>query len=148
MRQYFVMIVLAATVIGCGSKEPQLEFIPVRGVVTLDNKPLANADVRTTPVGKTMGKGGGGRTNEQGEFQIVHSRGEKGLPEGEYTATVSLRQNPDGSFPPPDDPTPPMESPAVEKLPARYVDPTQTQLKFTVSKDTTSSIRLELTSGK
>lgn len=148
MRQYFAMIVLATIVTGCGSKEPQLEFIPVRGVVTLDGQPLANADVRAIPAGKTMGKGGSGRTSEQGEFQIIHSRGEKGLPEGEYTATVSLRQNPDGSFPPPDDPTPPMESPAVEKLPARYVDPTQTQLKFTVTKDATSTIKLDLTSGK
>lgn len=148
MRRLILSMLGAALLAGCGSSnELKLEFIPVKGVVTLDGKALINADVTAIPQGKTMGQGGSGRTNENGEYEIAYSRGGKGLPEGEYLATVSQRLNPDGTSPPPDDPTPPMDSPAVQKLPPKYVDPTLSALRIKVSKTGTEA-NLTLTSGK
>ncbi len=148
MRRLILSLLGAALLTGCGSDSgPQLEFIPVKGVVTFDGKGLPNADVTAIPQGKTMGQGGSARTNENGEFEIAYARGGKGLPEGEYLATVSRRLNPDGTSPPPNDPTPPMDSPAVEKLPPKYVDPTQSALRIKVSK-AGAEANLTLTSGK
>ncbi len=141
-------LLIATLAAGCGaSSKLDVEYIPIKGVVLMEGTPLASADVTAIPQGKTMGQGGSGRTNEKGEFQLKHTRGENGLPEGEYLATVSLRKNPDGSSPPPNDPTPPMDSPAAETMPAKYVDPTQSTLRFTVSKGGPDA-KLELSRSK
>ena len=100
--------------LGCGGAKSDLTFLPVAGVVRLDGAPLADADVIAVPIGGTKGMGGGSRTNVNGEFKMSHVRGEMGLPEGEYKITVSLRKLPDGSVPPANDPTPPIDSHAVE----------------------------------
>lgn len=146
MKKSVLGLLCIGLLFGCGKTDKlDVVFVPAKGVVLLDGKPLANADIRAVPQGKTMGQGGGGRTNENGEFQLKHTRGEDGLPEGEYLATVSLRKNPDGSSPPPNDPTPPMDSPAAETLPVKYVDPAQSTLRLTVSKGGPEA-KLELSS--
>ncbi|OYW16762.1 MAG: hypothetical protein B7Z55_13890 [Planctomycetales bacterium 12-60-4] len=85
------------------------------------------------PLENTPGLGGMARTDEQGKFQLLHARGEQGLPPGEYKLTVSLRKRKDGSVPSLNDPTPPIESDAVETLPPAYSDPQVSQLTASVT---------------
>lgn len=145
--QVLLLVGLTLFSAGCGGKKTTLDVVPVAGTVTLDGTPLADADITASPTGTTAGQGGGGRSSATGEFQLNHFRGEAGLPPGDYSITVSLRKNPDGSVPPPNDPTPPIESQAKETLPARYSDPTATTLKATVIAGG-APLKLELQSGK
>ncbi|MDX1968477.1 MAG: carboxypeptidase-like regulatory domain-containing protein [Planctomycetaceae bacterium] len=124
-------MLLMCAVPGCGSDQG-FEVVPVTGVVTLDDQPLAEADVTAIPTHTTPGLGGAARTNEQGQFQLFHARGERGLPPGDYKLTVSLRKRKDGSVPPVNDPTPPIESDAVETLPPMFSDPTASTLTATI----------------
>lgn len=131
-----LLVLCAVLCCGCGRNSAvKLDVVPAKGVVTLDGQPLANADVTAIPLGDTGGYGGTSRTNAQGEFSITHFRGEPGLPVGEYRVTVSLRKMPDGSVPPVNDPTPPIESPAVETLPATYSQTDATTLRWNLSAD-------------
>lgn len=145
---FLVMICSFAVSLGCGgSGEEGPEILPVTGVITLDSEPLADADVTFFPVGETLGIGGFGRTDSEGKFELQYNRGGMGAPAGEYRVQVSQRVMPDGSPVPADDDTPPIESPAVEKLPRKYSDPDNSQLKATVTESETP-IKFELESKK
>lgn len=137
LRKTFFLTLVLASFAGCGGStaEPALEVFPCTGVVTLNGEPLAEATVSAVPNGTTQGSGGVARSNERGEFKLTHIRGEDGLPPGEYKLTVSLRKNPDGTVPPANDPTPPIESKAVETLPPEYSDLQSTTLTHTVTRD-------------
>lgn len=130
------LCVLVVSMIGCGSQsKDELKIVPARGVLTLDGMPLAEADVAAFPLGETPGLGGGCRSNERGEFQFTHARGEIGLPPGSYKLTVSLRKRPDGSVPPVNDPTPPIESSARETLAPHFSDPAKSILTQIITDD-------------
>jgi hypothetical protein len=121
----FAVLALA----GCGpSAGPPLA--PVSGTVTLDGKPLSGAVVSFIPTGDTPGGGGDGRTGPDGKYTL-RSRHGGGVAAGEYRVVVSKRVMPNGSDVPPDDPTPPSESPAREILPY-YSDRSSPVLTATV----------------
>ena len=69
------MLVLAAFA-GCGKSGPQVA--PVRGRVTLDGQPLPNTGV----VFRVSGQSSGGRTDENGNYELIYKRGLKGAPIG------------------------------------------------------------------
>ncbi len=139
------LLLLISGFAGCSrsSANISLPVVPVEGVVTLDGQPLPDADVTAIPVGATEGLGGSARTNAAGEFHLQHVRGEPGLPPGEYKFTVSLRKRPDGTVPPVNDPTPPIESDAVETLSAAYSSPESTTLLHAIPGDG-SPLKLDL----
>lgn len=128
---------------GCGEEDgPTL--VTAKGTVTLDGKPLADADITLVPTGETGGLGGEGRSNANGEFTIASKRGGELISPGEYRAVVSKRLMPDGSPVPADDDTPPIESPARESLPARFSSEEASKLTANVAAD--QPIKLELKS--
>ena len=104
------------TVAGCGPSGPPL--VAVTGTVTLDNRPLAGAQVTFLPPDSTPGAGASGRTGPDGKYTL-QSRNGAGVAVGEYRVFISKRLMPNGAEVPPDDPTPPIRSPARELLP-RY----------------------------
>jgi len=127
------MCATAAVLAGCGSSgPPPPKLVPVRGTVSLDGQPLANAIVTFIPEGKTPGAGGSGKTDAQGEYQLTYSRGGPGAPAGEYRVTISKRLMPGGKEVPDDDKTPPMLSQAKEMLAPKYSDRTRATLTATV----------------
>lgn len=149
MKRSGMWLTLSLSVcLGCGGPKSDLTFVPVSGVVRLDGKPLADADISAVPVGATLGMGGGSRSNADGKFQLSHARGESGLPPGEYKITVSLRKRPDGSVPPADDPTLPIDSNAAETLAPRYSDFSQSTLTISVTPPATEPVELKLDSSK
>lgn len=60
---------LALVVGGCGRPLP--EVVPVRGVVTVDGKPVVLMDVVFQPLPGTPGAGAVGRTGSDGRFEMV-----------------------------------------------------------------------------
>ncbi len=147
-RSHFILALSLFASAGCGGAKSDLTFLPVAGVVRLDGVPLADADISAVPIGATKGMGGASRTDASGGFKMSHARGESGLPEGEYKITVSLRKLPDGSVPPANDLTAPMDSPAVETLAPQYSDFTKSTLKLAVAPSASESVELQLESTK
>ena len=102
---------------GCGGPSSGPSLVPVRGTVTLNDRPLSCAVVTFIPTGSTRGGMATGRTGPDGTYTLRSREGAGALP-GEYRVVISKRVMPDGSDVPADDTTPPMDSPARESLPA------------------------------
>jgi hypothetical protein len=116
---------------GCGSGGA---LVPAAGKVTINEAPLRNASVQFIPIGDTPGnQRGAGRTNEDGEFTLTNRQGKPGLEPGTYKVVVSKMVLPDGSDYEPKAGVAPMDSPARERLPAKYSDPEKTELKETIT---------------
>jgi len=113
----------------------------VTGVVKLNGLPVSGAVVSFHPDGETTGLGGFGRTDSDGRY-ILKPRRSKINP-GEYRVVVSIRLNPDGSTPDPD--VPPIDSDAIESLPAIYSDLEQTTLRAKIGENGTGEFPFELT---
>lgn len=81
-----VVPVLVAFLSGCGGADgPQVA--PVRGVVTLDNQPLAEALVEFVP---EEGRPANGVTNAKGEYELIYSQSEKGAAVGKHTVKITI----------------------------------------------------------
>lgn len=70
--------------VGCGGGT---DLSGVHGTVTMDDKPLPNALVRFLPVGG--GREAAGRTDSNGKFELMFSRGNEGAVPGDYTVSIS-----------------------------------------------------------
>ncbi len=143
-RLYSLICVLGLA--GCsGSSGPPIlqvkgDLIPIKGTVTLDGEPLANARVLYVFDGSPpAGFGGGhGQTDSSGKYQI--RSGERlGVPAGRYHVQVELWTMPDGA---------PYSEQAAQgldmeqakmagmlkqKVPVKYSDPMKTQLSAEVA---------------
>jgi hypothetical protein len=117
---------------GCGKDPNQAALVHFSGKVTLDDLPLAGAQVTFFPVGTTRGSGATGRTDRDGAYQLTASRGGAGVVPGEHRVVISKLVMPDGSDFPADSKLPPIESPARETLLPEYSDPQRTTLTATV----------------
>ena len=139
MKFKSVLVIIAAVAplaffaAGCGgAAEEGPELLPTTGTVTLDDQPLAGADLTFIPADQTAGAGGTARSDESGTFTVGYARGGAGLAPGNYKVIVSRRLMPDGSPVPEGDTTPPIESPATESLPPKFSDPNQSALTVAV----------------
>ncbi len=141
INAYLVAIAVWATCSGCGVKKsgPNVDLVPVSGVVTLDGKPLANADIVFYLEGdRSQGyHGSGGKTDAQGKYTLTSIAG-SGAAAGNYKVAVSRITDPQGK---------PvvlqegidmeqlrMQGQAKESLPEKYSDSEKTELKATVEK--------------
>jgi hypothetical protein len=94
-RICFGGMALALLVSGC-SRGP--ERAPVTGVIKLDGKPLAAAEVTFEP---ESGRASHGRTDDSGRYELRYTRDEMGAVVGQHTVRVlSLTEVtlPDGRF--------------------------------------------------
>jgi hypothetical protein len=143
--------VLIAALSGCdGANEPKFELVPVRGNVTLNGQPLADAQVSfwfqgTSPKGYT---GSGGKTDAQGNFELT-TLSQKGTIVGKHKAVVSKMTMKDGS---PlqvaegmDEQQLIAEGKVVESIPPPFNDPTNTPVAFEVTKDKTDGYDIKIT---
>ena len=70
-------------IVGCGRVTPLT--MPVKGTVTFEGSPLAEADVAFTPTG---GRPATGRTDAAGQFTLTTFRTNDGAMIGKHTVTV------------------------------------------------------------
>ena len=89
----FWPVVAMMLLVGCRESGP--EVAPVTGVVTLDGRPLAFADVTFQAEGKSPGVG---RTDKDGRYELMYKRGVVGAPIGpnrvSITTSSELVRNP------------------------------------------------------
>lgn len=65
-------------------------MVPVRGVVTLDGKPIEGAAVLFAP--REGGRPAIGRTDERGDFRLQTVTSDDGALRGEHVVTVTLQE--------------------------------------------------------
>lgn len=132
-----LLLALGATICtGCGSAAsagPKPEsFVSVKGAVTMDNKPLDGAMVIFFPQDAKMADGANAITDANGNFELT-TGGATGAVPGNYRVLVSRLVDPSGRpvIATPD--TPPANVGAIESLPSRYSDYSQSVLKSKVA---------------
>lgn len=81
-----VVAAVLLLVFGCNKGGPQVA--PVHGHVTLDGKPLANADITFQPVGSE--RPSTARTDPEGKYQLMYKRGESGALVGQHRVRISV----------------------------------------------------------
>lgn len=130
MTYFRILAIICLLVCGCGKSKgrPKIVQIPVTGTVTLDGKPLADADVLFLP---PEGMGGfSGRTSADGSYQLIGVAGGKAVCKGKCSVRISRMLKPDGTAPAPDEP--PANVGATESLPEKYSAAAETALSADV----------------
>lgn len=143
-------LVLAA---GCskGSKERQFDLTPVSGVITLDGKPLADADVGFAYLGVPPEgfAGSAGRTDAQGRYELQTGT-KKGAVAGQYRVTVSRLAAPGGVTLNPAEGLDMGQLAAsgqvTQTVPVKYTDINSTDLSTTVEKSKSDGYNFDLKS--
>lgn len=141
MRRLLGFGLVLILLVGCGGGGAEL---PVNGIVTMDDQPLAGAAVTFYGDQATGSLGGTGRTGSDGKFVILGAKGQKGLVAGTYKVTVSKLA---GAVS--DEPViaAPSEADLKKDLPAIYSDPQKTTLSYSVTGDG-KPIEIKLSSKK
>lgn len=94
-RCFALVLVLCAS--GCGSSK--LDLVDVKGVVTLDGKPLSAARVVFSPAAR--GRPSIGMTDVNGHYRLLYVEGRMGALSGKHTVSIStfVEADPDSSDP-------------------------------------------------
>ena len=133
-----VLAVILLAAAGCGGGP---EVVPVSGVITLDNEPLAGARINTQPIGTVdnpnPGQGSFGETDNEGRYTLeLASDGQDGAIVGEHRVTIVPKED---AFSP--DPTDDRYRPMSRPWPRRFTD---NSLRITVPAGGTDSADLNL----
>jgi len=107
--RFLAMLLVCLSVAGCG-KSDQPPLGKVKGTVTLDGEPLADANVSFAPV--EGGRTSTAVTQSDGTYELNYTTKDKGAKIGEHTVRVSTFQH--GG----DEPDSPQGVP--EKVPKKY----------------------------
>ncbi len=105
IRIRWVGALALAGLVGCGSEESRYKLVPVKGTVTLNDKPLGGAMVNFAPQeGNEFSTPGVDSTGPNGNYKLMF-KGRSGVAPGKYKVTI----------------TPPAPA-AAENLPAIFKD--------------------------
>jgi len=100
-RLVLLLALLVVLSTGCGPKgPPTFDVAPVKGTVTMQGQPLADADVTfyfdgTPPQGYI---GSTAKTDSAGKYELI-TNAQKGAPPGSYKVTVSRFVDKSGNVP-------------------------------------------------
>jgi len=141
MRVRLLLGLALSLALGCSSQK----FAPVSGKVTLNGKALANATVSFQPIAppKKMeaAPGSAGKTNENGEYTLKLTSGEKGAWVGKHQVRISALNPEIGEG----DARPPRGGwPLADKVPKQYN--AETTLTFEVPAGGTNAANFDLKS--
>ncbi|MBN9518824.1 carboxypeptidase regulatory-like domain-containing protein [bacterium] len=140
MRKTLLLLLLPLGLAGCGGADGGPKTA-VSGKVTLKGKPVSGAVVQFVPTAK--GEAASARTDGDGKYQLVASKGGTGVAPGDYKVVISKVVGPDGKELPPD--VSPFSGGGKETLPAMYSNPGDTILVAKVPDAPTASVDFPLT---
>ena len=136
---------LAVTLTGCGSST---KLLPAQGTVRAEGQPVAGALV--TFRCEQPAKVATGTTDAQGRFQLTTYPDGKGAVAGKHRVTVTKFPAPSGTAAAGSSMEDMLKKPAAQaapqnQLPAKYADPAQSGLEFTVTAGGANDFTIELT---
>jgi hypothetical protein len=120
---------LALALVGCGRAGPPISS--VSGKVTLNGKPVTNADICFA---SPEGYGASARLSANGEFRLGSQYG-RGIPRGQYRVSIVPRRSETG--PSPFDPAPsgPKALKTSSEIPGKYQDMATSGLTANVDRE-------------
>jgi hypothetical protein len=129
-------------------------LVKVNGVVLLDGQPLEGAVVTFVPVEADKGRSATGTTDKEGNFQLSTTKPNDGVAPGEYKVTVVYAEGPvpapaggmKEAFESFEKGHKDKQKPPRFNVPAKYGDPSKTDLRQKVPTD--GKVTLDLKSGK
>jgi hypothetical protein len=135
--RFIATAAILTLIAGCnGSAVPTYKLVPVSGTVKLNGTPLADAEVQFSYDGDAKPEqyvGSTGKTDPNGKYELT-TNAQKGCVEGKFKVIISKYTDPQGN-PVKLDPEIGMDleqlkqqGQAVESIPAKYSDPTKTEL--------------------
>jgi hypothetical protein len=136
-----LLFVLLAFGSGCGGGG-DLPTVKAGGVVTIDNKPLANAHVIFTP---NQGRAATAQTASDGTFSLGTYQSGDGAIVGHHHVSVAAREAGDGQLNRPG--APGMERPGRSLIPEKYASTATSGLEFDVSKDGKNTFEIQLSTN-
>lgn len=93
--QWVALVLVALSMAGCGGNAgSKLDFVPLKGKVTLDGVPLTVGTVTLFPQLGTKGPACSGALNSSGEFAIIGPDGKPGAPVGKHKVCVICPYDP------------------------------------------------------
>lgn len=134
LRRFLVLLVAVSVLPAAGCGKPSM--VSVKGTLTYKGKPLAGCKVGLYPDVENFNPEkhgyGFGITGKDGEFEIQHPNGEKGIWPGKYKVTLVAWVDSKGNPIPPD--AKPSEVPGGVKnlLPSQYESLADTPERLTV----------------
>lgn len=131
------LALVLVSLLGC-SNDTGPKCYPVSGIVLLDGKPLAEAEVVFHPPADLERKfpKPTAQSDVEGRFRLTTQQPFDGAPAGEYMLTVELRE--------PRLAGEEMVRDGANLLPPRYASPTESGLRFTVTAGTNEVPTIEL----
>ncbi|HEX5446187.1 MAG TPA: hypothetical protein VFW87_20330 [Pirellulales bacterium] len=152
-RQVGCAAVALALLAGCGKadKAAKLDLTPVSGTITLDGKPLADADVGFSylDVAPAGFFGSAARTDSQGRYEL-QTGDKKGAPAGSYRVVVSRVVARSGVAIKPEEGLDLAQLSAAgevtQTVPAKYTEKATTDLQTTVEKGKADGYNFDLKS--
>tara|TARA_R110002095_G_scaffold152203_1_gene131791 strand:- start:1143 stop:1517 length:375 start_codon:yes stop_codon:yes gene_type:complete len=85
------VLILCFVLTGCSSGGSDLpELAPVSGVITLQGKPLQNAQVTFVP---QSGRPSNGTTDAEGRYELYYKAGVPGAVTGKHTVQITVEEN-------------------------------------------------------
>lgn len=153
LRRILCAIIGLALAAGCskGNKERQFDLTPVSGVIMLDGKPLADAEVGFYYLGAPPEgfPGSTGRTDAQGKYELQTGT-KKGAVAGQYRVTVSRLMAPGGvtlnAAEGLDMGQLAASGQVIQTVPVKYTDFNSTDLTTTVEKSKSDGYNFDLKS--
>ena len=136
MTRYGLLTIAALMVVvtGCGGGN-RLELVPVKGVVTLDGKPLADARIIFRPA--EGGRPSNAVTDSYGSYKLKYTEDQYGALPGKHSVSISTFVEAD-----PDSSDPLIKTGRRESLPANYN--TQTTLQAELESGSSEKLDFEL----
>ena len=90
MSRVFVLLAIAAGIIGCGGGEDRIETVPAKGTLSIDGKPFGPAKLVFTPTGEPANRPTiGAQVADDGSFAATTYGDEDGAPPGKYQVSIS-----------------------------------------------------------
>ncbi len=122
----FIPALSIAFCLGC-TDSMSIPCYPVSGVVLIDDKPLAEAEVVFHPLTELERKFPKpiAQTDAEGRFRLTTSQPRDGAPAGDYLITVEFREQRLAGEE--------LVRDGVNLLPPRYASPTESGLRFSVT---------------
>lgn len=120
------MALLALAVLGCGKAAPQRPpLFPATGKVSVGGKPAAGVSITFHPLGGDASVMPTATSAADGSFTTGTYAPGDGMPQGSYVVTFAwlVSDNPDG------------DSPMIDRLAGRYVDPARSQIKVEIKSE-------------
>lgn len=123
------MALLALAILGCGKAAPlRPPLFPATGNVSVGGKPAAGVSVTFHPQGGNAAVMPTATSTADGSFTAGTYAPGDGMPQGSYVVTFAwlVSDNPDG------------DSPMIDRLAGRYVDPARSQIKVEIKPEPNS----------